>query len=479
MTHCRTSPVYCAAWCFRFKATGREFRPVVGSFAPLICQEVGLPEKQGWQRAWRGAGNASACGTLATMKSRTSGREVQGERSRGRASSRVRKPSAGADLRFRRLFETARDGILILDGASQEILEANACAAELLHQPAEQLIGRKLSALGVLKGEVRCHEMFAQAQQTGAVRFEHSLADPGSGKPTELEFVCNAYQEGGRRLIQCNIRDIAERREGERKLRDALGQLALAKQELEMRVQERTADLQQRNGELQAFSYSLSHDLRAPIRAIVSFTQLALEEYGAQVGPPATEYLEKAVAAAQRLDHLILDVLAFSKTTRQRLAPENVDLEALVRAILQERPEWGGPGSKITIQSPLRSVRGDRASLTQCLSNLLDNALKFVPPDTAPRVRVFTEAAGERVRLCVEDNGIGIPESAQARVFDLFQRAHNGYEGYGIGLAIVRRAAERMGGVVGLSSKPGEGSKFCIELPAATHPDPSGSKTAP
>lgn len=379
----------------------------------------------------------------------------------------MRRPLRVPERHFRTLFETAKDGILILDGTTHEILEANPFILELLGVSKGKLIGRKLSELGILGGNSECKRMFGQLRSAGSVRFEHSLRSPDSGQTTELEFVCNGYNESGKKLIQCNIRDIAERSESELKLREALRQLAQTKQELEVRVRERTADLQQRNAELEAFSYSLSHDLRAPIRAIVSFTQLALEEYGRRVGAPATDYLEKAVSAAQRLDHLILDVLAFSRTTRQRLAPENVDVEQLLREILQERPEWSAPRAEIRILRPFLSIRGDRASLTQCLTNLLDNAVKFVPPGVIPRVRVYTEPLGDRVRLCVEDNGIGIPESAQPGVFELFQRAHNGYEGYGIGLAIVRRAAERMGGIAGLSSKQGEGSKFWVELPAA------------
>jgi signal transduction histidine kinase len=115
----------------------------------------------------------------------------------------------------------------------------------------------------------------------------------------------------------------------------------------------------------------------------------------------------------------------------------------------------------------LLPVLGDRASLTQCLTNLLDNAVKFVRPGILPQIRVSTQLAGSRVKLCVADNGIGIPATAQARIFELFQRAHNGYEGHGIGLAIVRRAAERMHGTITVSSRPGKGSTFCLDLPAS------------
>jgi len=328
--------------------------------------------------------------------------------------------------------------------------------------------GRELADIGILTDEQSREEIFARLKRDRVVQFEHIVPASGEGRGRVLEFVCNCYKEQGRSLIQCNIRDIGERKQNENRLREALQQLASTKEELEARVQERTADLQQRNAELEAFSYSLSHDLRAPIRAIVSFTQLALEEYGPKVGPPATEYLEKAVSAAQRLDHLILDVLAFSRTTRQPFLPEPIDVEPLLGEILRERQEWSPPKAEVFIESPLLRIVGDRASLTQCLTNLLDNAIKFVPRGVTPQIRIFTRAAGSRVSLCISDNGIGIPQSAQPRIFELFQRAHNGYEGYGIGLAIVRRAADRMNGTISVSSVPGKGSTFCLELPAAS-----------
>jgi signal transduction histidine kinase len=331
----------------------------------------------------------------------------------------------------------------------------------------KEIIGKELFDVGILTDKEQASQKFEQLHGKGWVRFEQSLADVNDGVVHRLEFVCNVCQENDKPLIQCNVRDIGERNEDERRLREALQQLAAAKEELEVRVQERTVDLQQRNAELEAFSYSLSHDLRAPIRAIVSFAQLALDEFGKKVGKPGTDYLDKAIGAAERLDRLIQSVLSFSKTTREHVRRESVDVEQLLKDILRERPEWGPPKAEIKIESPLLTVCGDWASLTQCLTNLLDNAMKFLRTDSGARVRIFTRQMGSRVRLCVEDNGLGIPLSAQARVFDLFQRAHNGYEGYGIGLAIVRRAAERMGGTVGLESTPGKGSTFWIELPGA------------
>ena len=400
------------------------------------------------------------------MKSRVPGEALKAAPGRRVGKGGARK-AASTEQRFRRLFESAPDGILILEGENHWVLEANPFVLKLLGRAKKDVIGKRLDELDLIETESAERSFAEQLHRAGSVRFERELVDAKSGQIRELECICNLYEEDGRQLIQCNIRDLEQRMHAEQRLRDVLQQLAAAKAELENRVQDRTADLQQRNAELEAFSYSLSHDLRAPIRAIVSFTQIALEDFGPVLGRKGAELLERAISAAQRLDRLILDVLSFSKTTRQQVTHENVDVRQLLLDILRERPEWTSPHAQLKIEEPLLPVRGDRASLTQCLTNLLDNAVKFVPRGKVPIVRVYSQAVGTRVRLAVEDNGLGIPTDAQPRVFDLFQRAHNGFEGHGIGLAIVRRAAERMGGTVGLTSVPGKGSTFWVELPAA------------
>jgi signal transduction histidine kinase len=135
---------------------------------------------------------------------------------------------------------------------------------------------------------------------------------------------------------------------------------------------------------------------------------------------------------------------------------------------MAERPEFQEPRAGIRIDGPLKTVRGHEAYLTQCVTNLLDNAVKFVPAGRKPAVRIWSESIDGQVRLWIEDNGIGIAKEAQERVFGIFQRVHaeSTYPGTGIGLAIVRRAVERMGGAVGVESEPGHGSRFWVRLPA-------------
>jgi PAS domain S-box-containing protein len=262
------------------------------------------------------------------------------------------------------------------------------------------------------------------------------------------------------------LRNITARKEAEKKLLEAGRQLEIHAQKLESTVAERTQQLQGTVAELESFCYSLSHDMRTPLRAIQSYSQLVLEEEGKKLGPDCTGYLRKAIGAAERMDQLIQDVLAFARLSRQEIKLEPIDLDDLVREIVQERPELQPGKADIRIESPLLMVSGHSASLTQCITNLLDNAVKFVAPGIKPRVRVYSEAHNGRVRLCFEDNGIGIEKEAQRRLFEMFQRIHTGneYEGTGIGLAIVRKSAERMRGQAGMESEVGRGSRFWVEL---------------
>ncbi|SPE60990.1 putative Histidine kinase [Verrucomicrobia bacterium] len=263
--------------------------------------------------------------------------------------------------------------------------------------------------------------------------------------------------------------DITELRETHEALARAQTQLSEHAERLEATVAQRTAELREANAELETFCYSLSHDLRGPLRAILNFTNFAMEDCGAEITATSKDYLEKVASAARRLDRLIQDVLAFSRLSRDRVKLGPVELEELLRGIIREQPELQEPAADVRVEGPLPAVRGDEASLTQCLTNLLGNAVKFVERGVMPHVRVYSEARGDKVRLWVEDNGVGIEGDAQAKIFDLFQRGPRTtkYEGTGVGLAIVRKAAQRMGGKVGVESEVGNGSRFWLELARA------------
>jgi signal transduction histidine kinase len=240
--------------------------------------------------------------------------------------------------------------------------------------------------------------------------------------------------------------------------------------ELEDRIAERTAALVATVGELEAFSYSVSHDMRAPLRAMQGYSQILLEEYpGKILDGPAIEYLTRIARAAIRLDTFIQDVLTYAKVLRGNATLQPVDVVTLIQDLLDAHPEWDAPATRIDLIQPFPRVTGNEALLTQCVSHLLSNAIKFVAKKTTPHVIIRAETRADQVRIWFEDNGIGIEPSFHDRIFAMFERIHpsSDVEGTGIGLTIVRKAVERMNGTVGFQSVPGAGSKFWIQLPLA------------
>jgi PAS domain S-box-containing protein len=246
-------------------------------------------------------------------------------------------------------------------------------------------------------------------------------------------------------------------------------QLERHAEELEQRVAERTSELQQINAQLDAFAYSISHDLRAPLRAMEGFSLALLEDFGERLGPEGRDHAERVRRAAARMDQLIRDLLAYSRLSREELTLRPVAMERVVdEAIEQIRPDVEAAGAQITVMRPMPDAIGHPATLVQVLANLLTNACKFVVEGNVAHVRVGAEPRGDVVRLWVQDDGIGIEPQFHSRIFGVMERLHgvDRFSGTGIGLAIVAKGAERMGGVVGLESEAGRGSTFWVDLPA-------------
>ncbi|MBW4571842.1 MAG: hypothetical protein KME31_28635 [Tolypothrix carrinoi HA7290-LM1] len=236
---------------------------------------------------------------------------------------------------------------------------------------------------------------------------------------------------------------------------------------LEQRVLERTTQLEEANEELQAFAYSVSHDLRAPLRAMQGFAEAMLEDYEDILDELGKEYATRIVTSAQRLENLIQDLLAYSRLSRSDLELKVIDLTTIMsEAMTQLEAEIEQTQAQVNIQSPLPKAIAHRPTLVQVITNLLTNAMKFVDEGVSPQIKVWAEIHGECVRLWVEDNGIGIAREHQKRIFRVFERLHGmeTYPGTGIGLAIVRKGIDRMGGCVGVESQLRQGSRFWIEL---------------
>lgn len=253
-------------------------------------------------------------------------------------------------------------------------------------------------------------------------------------------------------------------------LRRSQREIQLLNETLERRVQERTAALLESTEQMEAFCYSISHDLRGPLRAMQGFATALVEDFGQNFDQTGNEYANRIIEASRRMDRLIQDLLEYSRLGRMRLQLTSVDLnEVISDALAQTDQEIQQRRAVIEVCRPLPNVIGHGAVLRQVVINLLTNSLKFIDNGSAPRVLIVAKDCGSRVRLIVRDNGIGIAPDHQERIFGVFERLHTAddYPGTGIGLAIVRKALERMGGFVGVESEIGKGSSFWIELPKA------------
>jgi signal transduction histidine kinase len=247
---------------------------------------------------------------------------------------------------------------------------------------------------------------------------------------------------------------------------------------LEATVAARTAALTEAVAELQHMSYSIVHDLRAPLRAIQGFGGILEEEAGSVLSDECRGYVQRMRTAANRMDLLIRDVLSYGTIIQHELPLETIDVVILLHGIIETYPALKPASADIDVSPSIPPAFANSAALTQCLANLLINAVKFVEPGQRPRVQVTCTREQGSVVICVADNGIGIPKELQDRIFGMFQRLDNSYEGTGMGLAIVRKAAERMGGAVWVESEPGNGSRFFLKLNAAPNDQPS-SKPLP
>jgi signal transduction histidine kinase len=253
--------------------------------------------------------------------------------------------------------------------------------------------------------------------------------------------------------------------------------LRKAQGELEERVQARTVALQNALRELESFTYTISHDLRAPLRAMSGFSRALLEDYGSNLDPGGREFATRISSAAKKMDSLILDLLDYSRLTRQEVKIERVELEPLANEVVRQmETEARERRATVVLERPLPAVLGHALTLSQALTNLVSNGIKFVAPGVDPMVRIRAARRDSVVRIEVEDNGIGIAPEYHERIFRIFERLNPSetFPGTGIGLAIVRRATERMGGRSGVESELGRGSRFWIELPLAPEPPPAG-----
>ncbi len=257
-------------------------------------------------------------------------------------------------------------------------------------------------------------------------------------------------------------------RELESKVRKRTNELNILNAELESRVEQRTIQLTTINKELESFSYSISHDLRAPLRAVYGFSQILANRHRESLNQEGREYMNYVVQASRRMEQLIDDLLNYSRLGRKALNLKPVDLNEILEEMqIEFNNKIHDIGGEITIERPLPVIIGDVSLTRQIFINLIDNSIKYRSEDVKLLIKIFCEYNDRELLIKVSDNGIGIAEEYFEKIFNIFQRLHSEEEfpGTGIGLASVKKSVEMMLGSISLTSVPGKGTTFIIKLP--------------
>lgn len=365
-----------------------------------------------------------------------------------------------AEQRYRLLVDSVQDYSIFSLDASGYVTSWNSGAQRIKGYTAEDIIGKHFSTFYTPEdAEAGMPErVLKTARETGHFEGEGWRVRKDGTRFWSSILVTPIVDEDGRHIGFSKVtRDVTDRK----KLMDQLQQHT---EELEVQIAER----ERVNAELEAFSYSVSHDLRAPLRAIEGFANALREDYGEKLDPAAHDYLEQIMKASTRMNRLVRDLLEYGRLGRIELPAGRIALLPLLQRLIEEN--FSGQNVVAEVSDSI-VVRGHEPTLSQMLVNLISNAIKFQKPGIPPQVRITAAlASGRVVRISVIDNGIGIRPDHVDRLFKVFERLHGveEYPGTGIGLAIVKRGSERMGGRCGVESKAGEGSSFWVELPQAS-----------
>jgi light-regulated signal transduction histidine kinase (bacteriophytochrome) len=323
----------------------------------------------------------------------------------------------------------------------------------------EEFLGKAIWDLGFFKDTWANAEKFSELREKEYVRYEHLPLETSDGQKMEVEFVSNVYLVDGHKVIQCNVRDVTKRRKAEETVRQLNA-------DLEQRVIDRTTQLETANKDLEAFSYSVSHDLRAPLRAISGFSKIVLEDYSAALDADALRYLNLVDNGAQQMGQLIDDLLTFSRTGRQALRVQSVNTTDIVNACLSDL-QGMLENRHVTINvGELPDCEADASLLKQVWLNLLENALKYTRKRDRAVITIGCRREGATERFFVQDNGAGFDMKYADKLFGVFQRLHlaDDYEGTGLGLALVQRIVQRHGGRVWTEAKVNRGATFHFTL---------------
>ncbi len=390
------------------------------------------------------------------------------------ATERVRAEQAlrASEEKYRSLFESANDAIFVAEADTGTIVDVNPAGERLVGRTRAELVGQPNTLLHPPAEDAGYRERFRTRAAAGREQSAPGFARHADGRDIPISITASAFEWEGRRLMQGTFHDMTLHMEAEARIRQLNA-------ELERRVEERTHALVAVNSELEAFAYSVSHDLRAPLRAIDGFGQALEESQGDRLDDDGRHYLARVRAATQRMGRLISDLLRLSRFTRQAMAPEEISLDTLARQVIAELREHEPQRLVEFVCEGRLQASADPHLMRIVLENLLSNAWKFTARSARPRIEFgpYATAEPDEVAYCVRDNGVGFDMAYAHKLFGAFQRLHaqTEFEGTGIGLAIVQRIIRRHGGRVWAESTPNGGAAFYFTLPTG----PASSATPP
>jgi PAS domain S-box-containing protein len=387
-------------------------------------------------------------------------------RQRQRERHRAQAALTESEQKFRGLFEQASDALLVLEPPAWKFTSGNSASIkmfgaknlETLNSLSLEDVSAELQPDGRTSAE-KFKEMMAIAMREGSHAFEWTHRRLG-GEDFPAEVCLVRIEQGGKAILRATVRDISERKEAEQ-------ELARHREHLEELVGQRTAQLAEANQELEAFSYSVSHDLRAPLRHIHGYVDMLARATEGQLSDKGRRYLGTIKDSSMQMARLIDDLLSFSRMGRAELTVTKVDLNQLVQECLRDLESATRDRTFDWQLPPLPEVNGDPAMLKQVLANLLANAVKYTGPRDPARIEVGCAGTEQgRLILFVRDNGVGFDMQYVHKLFGVFQRLHRAdeFEGTGIGLANVRRIIVRHGGRTWAEGKLNEGATFYFTL---------------